>query len=143
MSIQNHKAQKYSAARRKELMADFLAALEKTLGVITPAAEMIGVKRSTIYRWREMYPEFDAACKEITETTVDFVESQMFKKIKSGDKGSEALMIFYLKTKAKHRGYIEKQELDVSADVKGVTINVTSPETANVLQDIIEKDAKR
>jgi hypothetical protein len=87
-----------------------------------------------------MYPEFDAACKEITETTVDFVESQMFKKIKSGDKGSEALMIFYLKTKAKHRGYIEKQELDVSADVKGVTINVTSQETANVLQDIIDKD---
>jgi hypothetical protein len=49
-------------------------------------------------------------------------------------------MIFYLKTKAKHRGYIEKQELDVSADVKGVTINVTSQETANVLQDIIDKD---
>lgn len=142
MSTQNHKAQKYSAKRRKELMADFLVALKKTLGVITPAAEMICVKRSTIYRWREMYPEFDEACKEITEVSVDFVETKMFQKIDRADKGSESLMIFYLKCKGKHRGYVEKQQLDVNAEVKGVTINVTSPETAQVLQDIMDKDQK-
>lgn len=140
MSIHNHKAQKYSAARRKELMADFLVAFEKTLGVVTPAAQMIGVKRSTIYRWREMYPEFDRACKEISEMAVDFVETKMFKKIESGGKGSETLMIFYLKCKGKHRGYVEKQEVDMSAEVKDVTVNVNSPETKQVLQDIMDKD---
>lgn len=140
MSVANHKAQKYSAARRKELMADFLVAFEKTLGVVTPAAQMIGVKRSTIYRWREMYPEFDKACKEISEMAVDFVETKMFKKIEGGGKGSETLMIFYLKCKGKHRGYVEKQEIDMNAEVKGVTINVTSQETAQVLQDIMDKD---
>lgn len=140
MSIHNHKAQRYSVKRRKELMADFLVAFEKTLGVVTPAAQMIGVKRSTVYRWREMYPEFDAACKEISETAVDFVESKMFKKIDQGGKGSESLMIFYLKCKGKHRGYIEKQEVDVNAEVKGVTINVTNQQTADVLQEIIDRD---
>lgn len=140
MSVSNHKAQKFSVQRRKELMADFLVAFEKTLGVVTPAAQMIGVKRSTIYRWREMYPEFDAACKEISETAVDFVESKMFQKIERADKGSESLMIFYLKTKGKHRGYVEKQELDVNAEVQGVTVNVTNLETAQVLQDIMDKD---
>ena len=140
MSVANHKAQKYSAARRKELMADFLVAFEKTLGVVTPAAQMIGVKRSTIYRWREMYPEFDKACKEISEMAVDFVETKMFKKIEGGGKGSETLMIFYLKCKGKHRGYVEKQEIDMNAEVKGVTINVTNQETAQVLQDIMDKD---
>lgn len=137
MSVENHKAQKYSAARRKELMADFLVAFEKSLGVVTPAAKMIGVKRSTIYRWREMYPEFDAACREISDVAVDFVETKLYKLI---EQGSEASTIFYMKTKGRDRGYAEKLQHDVSAEVKGVTVNVTSPETAKVLQDIMDKD---
>jgi hypothetical protein len=118
-------------------MADFLVAFEKTLGVVTPAAQMIGVKRSTIYRWREMYPEFDAACKEISDVAVDFVETKLYKLI---DQGSEASTIFYMKTKGRDRGYAEKLQHDVSAEVKGVTVNVTNPETAQVLQDIMDKD---
>lgn len=140
MSIHNHKAQKYSVARRKELMAEFLIAFEKTLGVVTPAAQMIGVKRSTIYRWREMYPEFDKACKEISEVAVDFVETQLYKLIKDG---SEASTIFYMKTKGRDRGYAEKLQHDVNAEVKGVTVNVTNSETAQVLQDIMDKDKKQ
>lgn len=139
MSIHNHKAQKYSVARRKELMAEFLIAFEKTLGVVTPAAQMIGVKRSTIYRWREMYPEFDKACKEISEVAVDFVETQLYKLIKDG---SEASTIFYMKTKGRDRGYAEKLQHDVNAEVKGVTVNVTNQETAQVLQDIMDKDKR-
>lgn len=139
MSIHNHKAQKYSVARRKELMAEFLIAFEKTLGVVTPAAQMIGVKRSTIYRWREMYPEFDKACKEISEVAVDFVETQLYKLIKDG---SEATTIFYMKTKGRDRGYAEKLQHDVNAEVKGVTVNVTNQETAQVLQDIMDKDKR-
>lgn len=39
-------------------------------------------------------------------------------------------------------GLSDKQELDVNADVKGVTVNVTNPETAQVLQDIMDKDKR-
>lgn len=38
-------------------------------------------------------------------------------------------------------GLADKQELDVNAEVKGVTVNVTSQETAQVLQDIMDKNA--
>jgi hypothetical protein len=39
-------------------------------------------------------------------------------------------------------GLADKQEVDMSAEVKGVTVNVTSPETAQVLQDIMDKNNK-
>ena len=122
-------------------MADFLQAYEKSLGVLKTACEATNMCRKTIWEWRKKYPEFDEACHECEEVAIDFVESKMFKKIDKGDKGSESLMIFYLKTKAKHRGYIERQEVDMSAEVKGVTVNVTNQETAQVLKDIIDKNA--
>lgn len=134
-------AKRYRTAKdRKAAMADFLIAYENSLGVLKTACEMSGMCRKTIWEWRKRYPEFDAACHECEETAIDFVESKMFKKIDRGDKGSESLMIFYLKTKGKHRGYVEKQEIDMSAEVKGVTVNVTSQESAQVLQDILSKD---
>lgn len=134
-------AKRYRTAKDREAaMADFLIAYENSLGVLKTACEMSGMCRKTIWEWRKKYPEFDAACHECEETALDFVESKMFKKIDRGDKGSESLIIFYLKTKGKHRGYIEKQEIDMNAEVKGVTVNVTSQESAQVLQDILNKD---
>lgn len=135
-------AKRYRTAKDREAaMVDFLQAYEKSLGVLKTACEATGMCRKTIWEWRKKYPEFDDACHECEETAIDFVESRMFKKIDTGGKGSESLIIFYLKTKAKHRGYVEKQEIDMSAEVKGVTVNVTNQETAQVLQDIIDKNA--
>ena len=134
-------AKRYRTAKdREKAMVDFLQAYEKSLGVLKTACEATGMCRKTIWEWRKKYPEFDEACHECEETAIDFVESRMFKKIDKGEKGSESLIIFYLKTKAKHRGYIEKQEIDMSAEVKGVTVNVTSQESAQVLQDIMDNE---
>ena len=118
-------------------MEDFLVAYEKALGVMKPACDSVGIHRKTIWTWRQKYPEFDERCRECEEVAVDFVEAKLYKLI---DKGAEASTIFYLKTKGKHRGYVEKQEIDMSAEVKGVTVNVTSQESAQILQDIIDKD---
>lgn len=137
-------AKRYRTSKdRKAAMDDFLIAYENSLGVLKTACEISGMCRKTIWEWRKRYPEFDAACHECEETAIDFVESKMFKKIDRGDKGSESLMIFYLKTKGKHRGYVEKQEIDMNAEIKGVTVNVTNQETAQVLQDIMNKDAQQ
>jgi hypothetical protein len=135
-------AKRYRTAKDREAaMVDFLQAYEKSLGVLKTACEATNMCRKTIWEWRKKYPEFDDACHECEETAIDFVESRMFKKIDTGGKGSESLIICYLKTKAKHRGYIERQEVDMSAEVKGVTVNVTNQETAQVLKDIIDKNA--
>lgn len=137
----NKVAKRYRTAKDREAaMADFLAAYEKSLGVLKPACDMTGMCRKTIWEWRKKYPEFDAACHECEETAVDFVETKLYKLINDG---AEASTIFYLKTKGRKRGYAERQELDVNAEVKGVTVNVTSPETAQVLQDIMDKDKKQ
>lgn len=137
-------AKRYRTAKDREAaMADFLIAYENSLGVLKTACEMSGMCRKTIWEWRKKYPEFDAACHECEETALDFVESKMFKKIDRGDKGSESLIIFYLKTKGKHRGYVEKQEIDMDAKVQGVTVNVSNDETKKILQDIIDKDRQQ
>ena len=134
----NKVAKRYRTAKDREAaMADFLAAYEKSLGVLKPACEMTGMCRKTIWEWRTKYPEFDEACHECEEVAVDFVESKLYKLINDG---AEASTIFYLKTKGRKRGYVEKQEMDMNAKVTGVTVNVTNPETAQVLQDIMDKN---
>lgn len=136
-------AKRYRTAKDREAAMDkFLEAYEKSLGVLKTACEASGMCRKTIWEWRKKYPEFDEACHECEETAIDFVESRMFKTIDKGGEGSAILTIFYLKTKGKHRGYVEKQEIDMNAEIKGVTVNVTNQETAQVLQDILSKDQK-
>ena len=135
----NKVAKRYRTAKDREAaMADFLIAYEKSLGVLKPACDMTGMCRKTIWEWRKKYPEFDAACHDCEETAVDFVETKLYKLINDG---AEASTIFYMKTKGRKRGYVEKHEVDMSAEVKGVTVNVTNQETAQVLKDIIDKNA--
>ena len=131
-------AKRYRTAKDREAaMADFLIAYEKALGVLKTACEATGMCRKTIWEWRKKYPEFDEACHECEEIAVDFVESKLYKLINDG---AEASTIFYLKTKGRKRGYVEKQEMDMNAKVTGVTVNVTNPETAQVLQDIMDRN---
>jgi hypothetical protein len=85
-----------------------LEALEKTLGVVSTACKIVGISRTTHYRWLEEDPEYAAQVKDIENVSLDFAESQLHKQI--GD-GSTAATIFYLKTKGKKRGYIERQEI--------------------------------
>jgi len=88
-----------------------LEALEKSLGVITQACKMAGVHRSTHYEWMKSDAEYKAAVDELSEVALDFAESKLHKLI---DQGNPAATIFYLKTKGKHRGYVERQEIAVA-----------------------------
>lgn len=88
-----------------------LEALEKSLGVVTTAAKSVGIDRSTHYKWMESDPDYKAAVDSIADIALDFAESQLHQQIK--DKDTTAT-IFFLKTKGKKRGYIERQEMEVS-----------------------------
>ena len=83
-------------------------ALEKSLGVVTTACKNVGIGRTTFYEWMKDDQEFEREVNEIQNIALDFAESQLHKQI--GD-GSTAATIFYLKTKGKKRGYIERQEI--------------------------------
>lgn len=91
-----------------------LEALELSLGVVTDACKIAECPRSTFYNWCKEDEEFKAAVAEIQEVSLDFAESQLFKRIKGED---TTAIIFYLKTKGKKRGFIEKQELDLGGEV--------------------------
>lgn len=87
----------------------FLEALEKSLGVISKAVQMSGVvDRRTVYRWIEDDEDFAQAVHAVGETACDFVESKLFQLI---EEGNPQAVIFFAKTRMKHRGYTERMEL--------------------------------
>ena len=90
-----------------------IEALENSLGIVSVACRKIGIARQTHYRWRQEDPDYKAKADEIIEATIDFVESKLFENIQ--DK-KEASIMFYLKSKAKHRGYVERQEVDMGGN---------------------------
>lgn len=91
-------------AQEKE---NIIKALSESYGIVTSACNATGLPRSTFYRWLKEDTEFKAAVDDVQESTIDVVEGELFKLIKSGE---TAAILFYLKTKAKKRGYIERQE---------------------------------
>jgi hypothetical protein len=95
--------------QHKKAMLD---ALEKSLGVVTSAAKAVGVGRTTHYLWLQEDKEYKAAVEELSDVAIDFAESQLHKQIKEGN---STATIFFLKTKGKKRGYVERQEVDVSS----------------------------
>lgn len=84
-----------------------LEALEKSLGVVTTACKQVGISRETHYRWVKEDAEYGIAVEDIENIALDFAESQLHKQIMDG---STSATIFYLKTKGKNRGYIERVE---------------------------------
>jgi hypothetical protein len=98
-----------------------LQALENSLGVVTVACKKTETPRSTYYKWLKEDQEFAQAVKEIENIALDFAESQLHTQIKDG---STSATIFYLKTKGKKRGYIERSELDLSSGEEPIKINV-------------------
>ena len=88
----------------KKAMID---ALVKSLGVVTTAAKIAGIDRSTHYEWLKTDDEYKTQVVSIEDIAIDFAESKLHNQIEKGD---TTATIFYLKTKGKKRGYIEKQE---------------------------------
>jgi hypothetical protein len=88
-----------------------LEALEKSLGVVTAACKSVDIARETHYRWMREDSDYKAAVEEIGDVAIDFAESQLHKQIKEGN---STATIFFLKTKGKKRGYVERQEVDVN-----------------------------
>lgn len=96
----------------QQLKKSLLVALEKKMGNVSAACKLVKCNRSTFYEYYKNDLQFKADADEIGEVALDFAEDYLFKNIKKGD---TTAIIFYLKTKGKKRGYIEKQEIDLGA----------------------------
>jgi len=87
-----------------------IEALEKSLGVVTTACKSVGVGRTQFYSWVKTDEDFKRTVDDIENIALDFAESQLHKQI---SEGSASATIFYLKTKGKKRGYIERSEVKI------------------------------
>ncbi len=98
---------------------NLLIALEAAYGVVTTACLSVGVTRKTFYEYYNDDPEFAKACDEINNVAVDFVEGKLLNNIGDGD---TTAMIFFLKCRGKKRGYVEKTEIDINANIPNIII---------------------
>lgn len=101
----------------KKAMID---SLEKSLGIVTTACKAVGISRETHYRWLKEDEAYRAAVEELSDVAIDFAESQLHKQIKDGN---STATIFYLKTKGKKRGYIERHEIQTQ-EVKQFEVKI-------------------
>ena len=110
--------------RTEQTKRALLEAMEQSLGVVTTACRKVGIGRTTYYEYLKTDPAFASAIDELQNVAIDFAESQLHKQIADGN---ATATIFFLKTKGKARGYVERQEVHNMGD-KLFTINVVEPE---------------
>ena len=95
------------------LQTNLLAALEKSMGVVSTACDALGISRTNHYKWMKEDAEYKARYEELRDVALDFAESKLYEMI---GQNNTAATIFYLKTKGKDRGYVERQEVQVSQE---------------------------
>lgn len=99
--------------KKKERQELFLTHFRESHGIVSYACQKVGITRACYYKWKESDPGFKERADEIEEETIDNVESKLYEAI---DKGDLTAIIFYLKTKGKKRGYVEKTEIDTTVN---------------------------
>lgn len=112
--------------KRKETRTDtqknaMLQALQSSLGVVSTACKNVGISRQTHYEWMKEDIDYASSVKDLENVTLDFAESKLHELIFEGNVAS---VIFFLKTKGKARGYVERSEIDVTQskpDLSGLT----------------------
>jgi biotin synthase-related radical SAM superfamily protein len=108
--------------RNKELL---IKALEKSLGIVTPACNEVGISRNQFYIYYHSDEDFKKRVDDINEVTLDFAENQLLKKIKEG---SERSILFYMKYKGRKRGYNDTLEINGDLNHNIQIIKLVGPE---------------
>ncbi len=78
---------------------------------ITATCTALGISRKTFYEWKEKKKKLAEGLEAAEEAIIDFAESKLVEHINNDDVQA---LIFFLRTKGKKRGYVEKTEADVN-----------------------------
>ncbi|MCA9497123.1 MAG: hypothetical protein KC589_09330 [Nanoarchaeota archaeon] len=108
-------------AYSRKLKEKFIQKLDEAKGIVAYACSSTGIARRTYYNWIKEDEWFREACEDITEMVKDIVEAKLLTNI---NEGKETSVIFYLKTKAKDRGYVERQEIEHSMQLVEDTVHL-------------------
>lgn len=91
--------------------AEVADALRESKGFVSAAARRLACDGQTVYNYMERYPELKEIRKEAKEAEKDLAEMMLGKMIRDGQ---FLATCFYLKTQAKDRGYVERQEHEIA-----------------------------
>ena len=97
--------------KKRITVEKILEALPGTGGIELAVANKLKCSRVTINVAKNKSPTLLKAFRQEKESLLDLAESKLLSKIQAGD---NTMIIFFLKTQGKARGYIERQE---TADV--------------------------
>lgn len=75
---------------------------------VSATCNALGMSRTQFYRLKNKSEHLAQMLEDAEEAMIDNVESKLLSKINDGD---TTALIFFLKTKAKARGYVEKSEV--------------------------------
>jgi len=89
-------------------LKDVEAAMRASGGLRTVAAAKLGCSNATITNYCRKHPVLKEIEDEITERHLDLAEHKLISAIKEGDMTA---IIFFLKTKGRHRGYSQRMEV--------------------------------
>lgn len=96
---------KYQRVTKK--MRAWLTAYAHKACNVSEACQAIKNTRQTISNWTRGCPAFARLREEVEESLIDKAEGKLLKLINADNLTA---IIFFLKCKAKHRGYVEKLE---------------------------------
>jgi hypothetical protein len=84
-----------------------IGAIGDSQGNLSVASRRIGCSRPTLYSFIAKHPTCQDAVRSSREKMIDSVESILYSKALEGEAWA---VCFFLKTQAKHRGYVERSE---------------------------------
>ena len=103
----------------KHTIDEVAAALTMAGGVRRDAASVLGCSIRTLYRYLERHEELRDVAAEVDHDLVELAEDALFNVLKDPDaKGHLTAVIFTLKCRGKHRGWIDKQVVEHTGTVE-------------------------
>lgn len=102
---------------------EFIEALKGTGGIKAQIAKKLGCNWDTINNYIKKYKAIKVAYDNEVQIIGDLAETKLIESIRSGDND---MIKFYLRTRCKDRGYVERQENDHSVEI---IIKTQTPES--------------
>lgn len=106
-------------------------AIENSNGNLTAIAARLGMSRSTFYLQMAKHPELKRKVEEEREKLLDVAENWLH----VGMKNNPTLLMFFLKTQGKRRGFVERQEVEQSGEVTR-NIKISQSDVKNALEEL-------
>jgi hypothetical protein len=116
----------------ERLQMDFLDHLRIAKGNVSEACKNMQVSFARYLQWLNDDPGFRFQVMVVKEAIGDFVEDKLLQRINDGD---TAAIIFYCKTKLKHRGYVEDGKMPQSNKTR-INVSINMPEKKFEVVDV-------